>query len=213
MTSSTTTTKSAQFLQEIQVRRSHYQLAKTPALLSDSQLEHLVQQVAKHSPTSFNSQSSRLVLLLGTDHTHLWSQTVPQALEEHISDPASLQRNLNRLKGFADAAGTVLFFESEKIVDELKSRTPQYAPLFREFSDHASGMAQIHLWTALSLEGYGANLQHYKQANDLILKKYHLPSDWRLTAQLVFGVPQGEPKVKDFVPDEERVRKFGCSTA
>ncbi|CAD6892870.1 unnamed protein product [Tilletia controversa] len=205
--------KSTQFLQEIQVRRSHYQLAKTPALLTDTELEHLVQQVAKHSPTSFNSQSSRLVLLLGTDHTHFWTETVPAALKEQISDPAQLERNLNRLKGFADAAGTVLFFESEKIIDELKARTPHYASLFTEFSDHSSGMAQVHLWTALSLEGYGANLQHYKAANELVLKKYDLPSDWRLAAQLVFGVPHGEPKVKDFVSDQERVRKFGSSSA
>ncbi|KAK0540859.1 type II nitroreductase [Tilletia horrida] len=205
--------KSARFLQEIQLRRSHYQLAKTPALLSDDELHTLVQTVLKHSPSSFNSQTSRAVLLLGPDHTHFWSQLVADAMRAKVSDPAQLERRLGRLGGFEKAAGTVLFFEAQGAVEGLKQRTPQYADQFDQLSDHASGMAQIHLWTALSLEGYGANLQHYVEATEPVLAKYHLPSDWKLHAQLVFGVPSGELKVKDFLPDEERVRKFGSSSA
>ncbi|KAL9940049.1 hypothetical protein V8E36_000754 [Tilletia maclaganii] len=205
--------KSAQFLNAIIARRSIYQLSKTPALLSDAELQKLTLDVVKHSPTSFNSQSSRAVLLLGAEHDHFWSQLVPDVLRKTISDPASLERGLGRLGGFGAGVGTVLFFESQKTIEELQAKIPAYAAHFPEFSAHSTGMAQINLWTALELEGYGANLQHYASAGPAVLEKYSLPSDWKLEAQLVFGAPQGAPKEKTFIPDEERVFAFGSGSS
>ncbi|TRX98521.1 hypothetical protein FHL15_000595 [Xylaria flabelliformis] len=46
--------------------------------------------------------------------------------------------------------------------------------MFTELSDHASGMHQILVWTALELEGLGANLQHLNAIPffEAIIKSY-----------------------------------------
>lgn len=54
-----------------QARRSYYKLsAKSP--ISDDQLLWIVGEAVKHTPTAFNSQSGRAVLVLGDRHQELW---------------------------------------------------------------------------------------------------------------------------------------------
>ena len=49
-------------------------------------------------------------------------------------------------------------------------------------------MAQYALWTALSAEGCGCNLQHFNPVIDAPVKHaWNIDDDWKLTAQLVFG--------------------------
>ncbi|KAK0554509.1 type II nitroreductase [Tilletia horrida] len=204
------TSKTANFLKEISTRRTIYQLSKTPKILDDKDILALVRQTVKNSPSSFNSQSARAVVILGDEHDKFWGETVPAVLKEHIKDEESLKRNLGRLDGFKAAAGSVLFFESQNIVEGFQKNIPAYAHLFPEWSQHGSAMAQIHTWTALELEGYGANLQHYNGAGDAFLKEHDLPSDYKLIAQVVFGAPQGPPGDKEFLPEDERVKSFGA---
>ena len=52
-------------------RRSYYELsAESP--VSDAQIEEIVRFALKHIPSAFNSQSTRLVLLLHEHHAELW---------------------------------------------------------------------------------------------------------------------------------------------
>lgn len=78
---------------------------------------------------------------------------------------------------------------------------------------HSDGAHQISLWTALELEGLGANLQHYNPLIDeKVRAEWKIPADWELKAQLVFGTPKegsGEPGPKTFKPVEERFLTFG----
>lgn len=56
----------------------------------------------------------------------------------------------------------VLFFDDPSTISKLP---PPFQPLFTEFpnvQDHASGMLQFVVWTALAAEGLGCNLQHYQ---------------------------------------------------
>jgi predicted oxidoreductase (fatty acid repression mutant protein) len=76
-------------------------------------------------------------------------------------------------------------------------------------------MLQFAVWTALANEGMGANLQHYGGSKEIeanMLEEFNLPSTWRSTALMPFGVPTGEPgnpgHPKTFNPIEERVKVF-----
>jgi len=89
-------------------------------------------------------------------------------------------------------------------------------PHFPVWSENSTGMLQFTIWTALANEGMGASLQHFGayseeiQAN--VLKEFNLPSTWKSTAMMPFGIATGEPGVasrpKTFVPVEERVKVF-----
>jgi uncharacterized protein len=65
--------------------------------------------------------------------------------------------------------------------------------------------------TALELEGFGANLQHYNPVIDAAAAaEWDLPKSWSLKAQLCFGGRAGDPGEKTFEPVEgKRLRVFG----
>lgn len=72
------------------------------------------------------------------------------------------------------------------------------------------GMHQFTVWTALEAEGLGCNLQHYNPIIDEDVKaEWSVPEDWTLDAQLVFGVPAGEPGEKTFSDVGERFKVYG----
>ena len=52
-------------------RRSYYGL-KAESTIDDERLLELVQTSVKHTPSSFNNQSGRVVLVLKGKHTELW---------------------------------------------------------------------------------------------------------------------------------------------
>jgi uncharacterized protein len=73
------------------------------------------------------------------------------------------------------------------------------------------------VWTALSQEGIGCNLQHYNflpGLNKEILEKHGVSTAWDLKSQLVFGVPGTERFQRDrertYKPVEPRVKIFGA---
>jgi predicted oxidoreductase (fatty acid repression mutant protein) len=74
-------------------------------------------------------------------------------------------------------------------------------------------MAQIQVWTALELEGFGANLQHvsaFPGAEAAIREEWHIPSDWSLKANLNFGGLAGEyPERPEKLPISETLRVYG----
>lgn len=72
-------------------------------------------------------------------------------------------------------------------------------------------MNQYAVWTALEAEGLGANLQHYNPLIDAkVAETWNVPSDWELSAQLVFGTPAGPPNEKAYKPVEERFKIYGA---
>ncbi|EPQ27808.1 uncharacterized protein PFL1_04553 [Pseudozyma flocculosa PF-1] len=199
---------SAPFISALAARRSIYALSKK-AILSDEAVVSLVQKAVKYSPSSFNSMSSRAVVLLGKEHDHYWTKIVPDELRK-VTPPDALEKGLKRVEGFAAGYGTVLFFEDASTVKGLQEKLPLYASSFPQWSEHASGMAQLATWTALELEGYGANLQHYANLTQPAVRAHwQLDDNWVLKSELVFGHPEGGPSPdKPFLADEERVKVF-----
>ena len=62
------------------------------------------------------------------------------------------------------------------------------------------------VWTLLEEMGFGASLQHYNPLIDKEVKsRWHLPEEWKLIAQLPFGLPLDTPEPKKYVDASRRV--------
>lgn len=59
------------FLSQIETRRTCYSIErKSP--ISDARILNIARHVIKHTPSSFNCQSTRFVILLRDDHVKFW---------------------------------------------------------------------------------------------------------------------------------------------
>ena len=195
------------FKQALEKRRSIYELSRR-STLDDKQLEELLRFAVKHIPSAYNSQSTRMVLLLHKAHRMLWD-IVKDELRKIVPADA-FKRTEDKIDiSFASGYGTVLFLEDRQTVEEQQRKFPTYADNFPVWSEHTSAMHQLAVWVMLEDAGMGASLQHY---NPLIDKRVHeqwrLPEQWLLKAQMPFGCPVGEPPAKEFEPLDSRVFVF-----
>ncbi|KXB78613.1 hypothetical protein HMPREF3034_02416 [Prevotella sp. DNF00663] len=58
------------FMDAIERRRSYYAL-KNESPISDEEIQKLIERAVLHVPSSFNSQTTRVVALLGNKHRRL----------------------------------------------------------------------------------------------------------------------------------------------
>ncbi len=195
------------FIAAIKARRTQYALGKTLPL-SQQDTAALIQEAVRHSPSSFNSQSSRAVILFGAQSEAFWA-LVGNALRKIVPADAFAATE-RKIAGFAAGAGTVLFYEDQDVVKGLQQQFPLYADNFPVWSEQASGMAQFAVWTALANAGIGASLQHYNPlADDAAAARWDLPASWKLRAQMPFGSNEAPFPEKDFIDDAVRFRVFG----
>ncbi|MCU6235948.1 nitroreductase family protein [Morganella morganii] len=195
------------FIELIKKRRTIYSLGNNLPVSQD-RIAALIKEAVKHSPSAFNSQSSRAVVLFGENHKKLWN-IVKDALRAMIPADAFAATESKIDNAFLSGAGTVLFFEDQSVVKGLQEQFALYADNFPVWSEQASGIAQFAVWTALSEENIGASLQHYNPVIDeQVSKAWDIPADWKLRAQLVFGSIEQEAGEKAFIDDESRFRIF-----
>jgi predicted oxidoreductase (fatty acid repression mutant protein) len=194
------------FINAIKTRRTQYALGKELPL-PQSEVTALIQEVIKLSPSSFNSQSSRAVILYGDESQKFWG-FVKDALRNIVPADAFAATEA-RVNGFAAGAGTVLFYEDQSVIAGLQQQFPTYADNFPIWSEHASGMAQFAVWAALANADIGASLQHYSPLADAaVAAEWNLPASWKLRAQMPFGNNKGGFGEKAFMDDAERFRVF-----
>lgn len=205
-------TKAHEFISQISARRSIYALGRR-SILNDQDLIELIKKSVRESPSSFNSQTSRVVILLGNQHERYWNEIALPALRKAVGDDdAAFQKGSQRMVQFRDAYGTALFYEDQNALSEMQKKVAIYADRFPEWSIQSSGMAQINTWSALSLAGYGANLQHYGNLTQKPLSEsFDIPSNWKLYSELVFGSPEKEAGEKSYIDDSERFKVFTSS--
>jgi len=199
------------FLEAARLRRSIYPLSdKIP--ISDARVEELVTEAIKHVPSSFNSQSTRLVVLLNEEHQKFW-EYVKEVLKPQVPEE-EFPKTEGKLNMFKAAHGTILFLDDPDPVNELAKNFPLYAAHFPGWAVQSNAMHQYFLWTALEAEGLGANLQHYNPIIDQKAKtEWNIPQTWELRAQLVFGGPgnaREQLSEKTFKPIEDRVKVYGA---
>lgn len=188
-------------------RHSQYALGKNLPI-SKEEVTTLIQDVVKLSPSSFNSQSSRIVILHGAESEKFWG-FVKEALRKIVPEENFASTD-KRISGFAAGAGTVLFYEDQDVVKGLQEKFALYAENFPTWSEHSTGMAQFSVWTALANANIGASLQHYNPlVDDVTAAEWNIPAHWKMRAQMPFGSNEGPTADKERMSDAERFRVFG----
>ena len=192
------------FLDHIKQRRTIYAVGKNVALTPE-QIESVIKEAVNHSPSAFNSQTSRIVTLFGESHLQFWN-VVRETLRKIVPDAAFEGTNA-KINSFAAGYGTVLFYEDQDVVKSLQEQFALYADNFPVWSEHSSAIAQFAVWTALSEQNIGASLQHYNPIVDAeIAEIFDIPANWKLRAQLVFGSIEASAGEKTFMAEADRFK-------
>ncbi|MBB1071753.1 nitroreductase family protein [Limosilactobacillus reuteri] len=183
-------------------RRSIYalgdNLSQTPEEIFD-----LVKQTIKNSPTAFNSQTVRVVVLFGKSSDKVW-EIVEDALRKIAKSPDAFEQTKSKIDSFKAGYGTILYFTDTTIVHQLENDYPSYAANFANWAEQGLGGAQQAVWTALAEQGIGASLQHYNPLiDDAIHQVFNLPADWQLRAEMPFGSIEAPAGEKAQLDDEE----------
>ena len=194
------------FLGHIKQRRTIYAVGKSVALTPE-QIESVIKEAVNHSPSAFNSQTSRIVTLFGESHLQFWN-IVRETLRKIVPE-AAFEGTNTRINSFAAGYGTVLFYEDQDVVKSLQEQFALYADNFPVWSEHSSAIAQFAVWTALSEQNIGASLQHYNPIVDAeIAEIFDIPANWKLRAQLVFGSIEAPAGEKTFMAEADRFKTF-----
>jgi predicted oxidoreductase (fatty acid repression mutant protein) len=92
------------FFDAVKERRTYYHLNKESPI-PDKQIIDIAEKAVLHVPSSFNSQSTRLVVLLNKDHDQFWDFVLevlkPMVPEEQFS------KTEQKIGGFKAGYGTV----------------------------------------------------------------------------------------------------------
>lgn len=194
------------FLNSIKTRRTIYAIGKN-VLVDQATIEETIREAVKQSPSSFNSQTSRVVTLYGESHSKFW-EIVRETLRKMV--PADAFANTSaKIDRFAAGFGTALFYEDQDVVKGLQEQFALYADNFPVWSEHSSAIAQFATWTALAEIGVGASLQHYNPIIDAeVAETFDIPANWKLRAQLVFGSIEAPAGEKTYMDDAVRFKTF-----
>jgi predicted oxidoreductase (fatty acid repression mutant protein) len=93
----------------IKARRTYYPLSKD-LTISKERIQEIVKEAVLHVPSSFNSQSNRVVVLFGAEHDKLWDMT--SEVLKTIVPPENFEPTAQKIAMFKGAAGTVSHFSS-----------------------------------------------------------------------------------------------------
>ena len=195
------------FKQALESRRT-FDAIGNESPVSDDKIEEVVKFAVKNVPSAFNSQSTRVVVLLGENHKRLWNIT--KDILRSIVPADAFKGTENKIDNcFLSGHGTILFFEDQNVVKGLQNSYPSYADNFPVWSQQTSAMHQLAIWTMLEDLGLGVNLQHYNPLIDKdVAKEWSIPESWKLISEMPFGNPLSEPDVKQFSSIEDRVKVF-----
>ena len=184
-------------------RRSRYQITNASPL-SDERILEIVGEALTYTPSAFHSESARVIALFGEEHAKLW-EIIREALRAHV--PADKFGSTDaKINGFAAGHATLLFYEEMETVQAFQQQFPRYADNFPLWSLQSSGMVQYAIWTALSSEGMGVNVQHYNSLIDEeVARTFGAQASWKLISQMVMGLPIAEPPALEYLPLEKRL--------
>ncbi|WP_367295022.1 nitroreductase family protein [Levilactobacillus yonginensis] len=195
------------FIELAKQRRTIYSLGRN-VKLSEAELTDLIKESIKNSPSAFNNQTTRVVILFGDSHEKLWDIVIDR-LKQEVPDEAAFAKTTAKVNSFKAAFGTILFYTETKTVKEFEDNFPLYAANFQDWSEQSQGNAQYAVWTSLAENGIGANLQHYNPLiDDEVRAAFNIPATWRLRGEMDFGSIEAPAGDKDFMADDDRFMVF-----
>ncbi len=191
------------WIDAMKLRRSRYNLSdKLP--ISEEKLQNIIEQCLLLAPSAFNSQSARIVLLLGEKHKQFWE--LVRACLRAVVPADKFAPTDTKISSFSAAYGTILYYDDMDTVARLQAQFAAYKENFPVWAHQANGMLQFAVWTALAEAGVGASLQHY---NPLIDEKvqaaFSVNPSWKLVAQMPFGLAVSETEEKSYLPLDSRL--------
>ncbi len=197
---------SKDFYTAIKDRRTIYGISKESSV-PETRIQEVINHAVKYTPSAFNSQSARVVVLFGENHNKLWDIT-KETLRK-IVPVENFATTDQKINSFRNGYGTVLFFEDSSVIESLQQQFASYKDNFPIWSLQSNGMLQFAIWNSLEIEGLGASLQHYNPLiDDEVKQQWNIPTNWKLLAQMPFGKPTAAPDQKQFKPLEARVKFF-----
>lgn len=188
------------------IRRTIYNLGNDP-VLPEQDITKLIEKCVWETPSSFNSQSARVIILYGESYQKFWA-LVEDTLRAIV--PADkFEPTHEKVQSFRAGLGTILFFYDEEVIRGLQEKFPLYKERFEKWAEHENAMAQYMVWAMLAEHKIGASLQHYNPVIDEgVRKMFDVPPSWRLIAQMPFGSIAAAADAKDHEPLEKRVKIF-----
>ena len=193
-----------EFIEYVKQRRSIYKISNQIPV-NEKRLYEIIKDSLKYTPSSFNSQSSRIVLLQGKQHKKFWDIVIknikPLTNEENIPNVEK------RISNFSSGYGTILFYEDQDTIEDLQKNYEKYKKEFSNWSMQTSGILQFIIWTALYDLNIGASIQHYNPIIDYDVEKtWSISPKWKLIAQMPFGEIIKSADEKSFLPIEPRIK-------
>ena len=187
------------------LRRSIYALGRNVKQTPD-EIADFVRQTVKWTPSPFNNQTTRVVMLFNQNQTKLWN-IVANVLEDKIGKKRFQQGPAQKLQGFKDGWASILFFTDVDVVKKFQKRFSTYASKFPAWSEQAQGNAQYAVWMGLAENQLGANLQHYNPLIDQqVAVAFNVPRNWRLESEMVIGSVEKPAGKKSFMADDRRFK-------
>ncbi len=86
------------FLEELKNRRSIYALGRNTEV-SDEKIVEIIKEAVRQSPSAFNSQTSRVVILLNDEVTKFWDELVANDLVETMKVQGAPETAIAGTKG------------------------------------------------------------------------------------------------------------------
>ena len=182
------------FLAMTAVRRTNYKLGGTSPIPAE-EITAIVREIVRQSPSAFNSQSPRVAILYADSSKKFWEIAYGAVKAKAAPEKAGALKE--KMDAFAAGFGTILYFDDEKVTKAATEQFPAYAENFSAWAQQANAMIQFSVWTALSVAGLGASLQHYNPVVDIpVREEFGFPVRWKLIAQMPFGAPLEPPPPK-----------------
>jgi len=121
-------------------RRTMYKLSNE-STIPDSRIEEIVKHAILHVPSAFNTQATRIIVLLKKEHEKLWDITT-NVVKPHVPEAAWSSSTGPKMAGLKAAYGTILFYEDPTHIEPMKEKFKLYADKFEEWTDQSNGMHQ-----------------------------------------------------------------------
>jgi len=165
--------------------------------VTDDKITDIIKKCLELYPSSFNTQSAHLMLLLNGEHQKFWALVESELLKNSPKDKAEAIKS--RISSFAKGYGTILFFDDTNVVSELEKKMPLYAKNFKNWSSQSNAILQFMIWSAFADNNVGASLQHYNPLiNNAVHKAFNVPQNLELIAQMPFGGIESCPTAHSF---------------
>lgn len=179
----------------IEKRRSNYDLGNNLEI-SKKDLINLLRKIIYYSPSPFNVQSSKIVLLNKKSHHLLWTTVVEEFLKKNNNGDL-LDSDKARIKREDKAYGTILFYKDERVIEEFKEKLDAYEQKsLNSWCIEESAMLQMNIWNELRLRNIGAHIVHFDDIDEEVSVAFDIDKNYKLVAMMVFGNIIQEAAVK-----------------